>query len=286
MFSQQTLDQGLFNQSQTNTSALQIQDVQMVVLSAFAPYAGIQGWMYGITPTDSVDQFNNWDVDLPWDAVPDLGGRNDEMIVDDIIQQLWIQTSTAGYVCPMGNASYDVKFDFVDGIQSMVQYNTSGFIPMEVMRLGGGGGSSAILDDLTPGPYMRKGHTTFELSYMAVWEAFTSLVSGNITMRYFAALGDKNKNLTLWDSSSRALLNGLSACDDITQNSWDDLPTTLNSSVDAPITLLDFSQAETNISNHFFANPADLCRNRTLIKAIEDLAGNITISMLSSSNLT
>ena len=40
-----------------------------------------------------------------------------------------------------------------------------------------------------------------------------------------------------------------------------------------------------NISNNLFTKPPWMCRNQTLLKAIEDLANNITISMLSSPNL-
>lgn len=41
----------------------------------------------------------------------------------------------------------------------------------------------------------------------------------------------------------------------------------------------------TNISNNLFTKPPWMCRNQTLLKAIEDLANNITISMLSSPGL-
>lgn len=41
----------------------------------------------------------------------------------------------------------------------------------------------------------------------------------------------------------------------------------------------------TSISNDLFTKPAWMCRNQTLLKAIEDLANNITISMLSSASL-
>ncbi len=106
-------------------------------------------------------------------------------------------------------------------------------------------------------------------------------------MQYFKQGFSPITNLTLWDSSSRVLLNGLSACDDITQNYWNDHAIALAETEDAPVILLDDSaRANMNISNHVFEKPGWMCRNRTLSNAIEDLAGNITIGMLSSSNLT
>ena len=40
-----------------------------------------------------------------------------------------------------------------------------------------------------------------------------------------------------------------------------------------------------NLSNDLFTKPAWICRNQTFLRAIEDLANNITISMLSSASL-
>ena len=40
-----------------------------------------------------------------------------------------------------------------------------------------------------------------------------------------------------------------------------------------------------NISNNLFTKPSWMCRNESLLRAIEDLANNVTISMLSSASL-
>jgi hypothetical protein len=290
MIIQRTLKLGLANNSQPNSSNPRIADLSMLVLSAFAPYAGIQGWLYGITDADSVDQFNNWNVDLPWD-MEELGYTVDSYLYDDVVQQLYVQTSTGGFVCLMGNASYDVNFDFVDGIQSLVRHTTSDFEPIVVMRSGGGGSGSAMQNGILPGPYNGTSHTAFELSYMAVWEAFTSMISGNISMGYFGLMDQSLKgtgfNLTLRDISSRVLLSGLSACDEIAHNYWDGFPVALEKPEESPAVFFNsIEKAKSNISNQFFDKPAWMCRNRTLANAIEDLAANITISMLSSSNLT
>lgn len=267
-----------------------IRDFNTLVFSSFAPYAGIQGWLYGLKG-DSVDPFNNWgDLDLPWE-MEELGGLVDEHIVEDVIQQMFIQTSTGGFFCMLGNASYNVDFVFVNGIQTAVNYTTSDFAPVWSMRSGGGGGGSAMRGEIIPGPYNFKTHTRFELSYMAVWQSFASLISGNITMGYTELDrpndNRKDTNLTLVETNSRILLNGLSACEEITNNFWQDLPPMLTDPNESPVDFFNpAKRPNSNLTNQFFQKPEWMCRNRTLIRAIEDLASNITIGMLSAPSLT
>ena len=97
--------------------------------------------------------------------------------------------------------------------------------------------------------------------------------------------------MSLFDSSSRALLNGLSACDDIVHSFWDENPIGIGPNGVVLLNSTEFAHKESvfhynlNISNRLFEKPSWMCRNRTLINAIEDLANNITISMLSSADL-
>lgn len=282
---QRSLEIGNITITDQNATDVQFGAPAMVLLSAFAPYGGPQGWLFGTANTQSVDQFNNWDVDLPWD---DLGGTADDPEYDDVVQQLWVQTSTDAYICLLGNASYNVDLGFVDGVQTTINSSTSGFEPILISRLGGEGVGQSI----TPGPYEREGPTGFEYSYMAVWEAFTSMISGNITMSLTYSLSNStNSNMSLFDSSSRALLNGLSACDDIVHSFWDENPIGIGPNGVVLLNSTEFAHKESvfhynlNISNRLFEKPSWMCRNRTLINAIEDLANNITISMLSSADL-
>lgn len=293
IITQETLEERFNgNTSQANSTIVPpgISMYQMLVLSAYAPYAGPQGWLHGLAEPGSVDQSNNWDADLPWE-MDEMGWDVNNYLYDDVVQSLFLQTSTNSHVCIMGNSSYDVSYDYTNGVQASVNYTTSNFVPTGVMRAGGGGSGGATQSTILDGPYNRTYHTGFELSYMAVWEAFTSMVSGNISIGYFGLMGDEQPrmeyNLTLRDISSRALLTGLSACDEVVHHYWDSVPFTLKDPEESPEDFFKTSlQSNSNFSNRIMEQPAWMCRNRTLPRAVEDLLSNITISMLSSSDLT
>lgn len=287
---QQTLATALLND--TSKLSKRLMGYSMLALSAFAPYAGPQGWLHGITAQDpgAIDQFNNWEVDLPWE-MDELGWDVNAYLYDDVVQQLYLQTSNSAHFCIMGNSSYNVDYEFTNGVQTSVNYTTSSFVPTVVMRDGGGASGGRTQDVINEGPYNRKYHTGFELSYMSVWESFTSMISGNITFSYFGLSGDGSGtpgtkyNLTLRDISSRALLTGLSACDEIMHNSWENVPLTAKDPDQDPGEF--FAEARASgVKNGFMEKPAWMCRNSSLALAVEDLLGNITISMLSSAALT
>jgi hypothetical protein len=103
--------------------------------------------------------------------------------------------------------------------------------------------------------------------------------------------------MSLWDSSSRILLTGLQACEDFTDNFWTSNPISGYFGTNLTIYSVFLNQSNiaeqdnnplqlvTNYTNDIFTQPAWMCRNRSLIRAIEDLSRNITISMLSSAEL-
>lgn len=286
-----SLDLELKNNTVFNdNSAKTIRSFNPLVFSAFAPYGGIQGWFFGIDSKDPVDQFNNWDVDLPWE-MEYLGYKVSETLPDDIVQQLYVQTATDGFHCTMGNASYNADFEFINGLQTSVKYSTTDFLPMMVKRSGGGAGGGAMREEIVRGPYNGTYHTTLELSYMAIWTSFASLISGNISLGYReidrSSDNKRDTNLTLVQTNSRILLNGLSACTEITNNYWSDLPLQAEDPKESPVEFFNPDGGRPhNSSNNLFDKPSWMCRNTTLIRAIEDLAGNITISMMSSTRLT
>lgn len=286
IYTKQTYEEGNFTSDTQNQNAPAAGFPVMLVLSAFAPYEGIQGWLVGNRNPTSVDALNNWNIDLPWGSLGGTGDDPDETPNNpnypSVVQQLWVQTTDQSFVCMMGNASYNVDFGFVDGVQTMIQYTTSDFQPLSMARLGGDGNPDE------PGPYEVNHQTGFEYTYMSVFMAFTSLISGNVSTTITAGYGpDQTSNATLFDSSSRALLNGLSVCDDFLNNYWTENPIGWNYSSPAPYNKSEqTNDTNLNVLNNLFEKPAWMCRNRTLMRAVEDLANNITISMLSSSNLT
>ncbi|KAH6699072.1 hypothetical protein BKA61DRAFT_583110 [Leptodontidium sp. MPI-SDFR-AT-0119] len=96
-------------------------------------------------------------------------------------------------------------------------------------------------------------------SYKAVYLSVVNMISGNISM-WIPWSSDTPPFLT---EKNFALRTGLDACQEIANNVWGQ-----------------------NYTNDLFKKPEYMCRNRTLARAIEDLAANVTISMLASSELT
>jgi len=57
-------------------------------------------------------------------------GENRSTLCTSYVPQLWIQTASESLVCLMGTSSYDVNFEYVNGIQKMVHYSTNAFEPL------------------------------------------------------------------------------------------------------------------------------------------------------------
>jgi hypothetical protein len=98
---------------------------------------------------------------------------------------------------------------------------------------------------------------------MAAYVSLASLLSGNITA--FLEVEPENPQVELWEHTSHITFTGLDACNDFKKNYW--------------------NQKYPNAAS-LFPKPEYMCRNRTLAKGIEDLMTNITLSMMTSSDLT
>ena len=300
------------NLSWTNSTRVD-GDPFMLVFSAFAPFAGDNGWLIDATalPTYTpfqVDRYNNWVPDLPkafyefgppnyWNALNNTGRIQN----DDVVQQLWVQTADQSLVCLMGNATFDVESEYVDGSRTLLQYTTSNFEPFFVPQ--GGLGDPNLRINGTAQSRLSITEQRQLSSYMAHFLAFAGTLNGNVTMTLMA----NSENLvtdkqSLYEESSNILQVGLSACDDFVHSFWDQnaiAAEPVSTGSDKPVIWSDAASLQwfnsstdsiettplANITNDLFEKPAWMCRNRTLARAIEDLANNITISMLSSSNL-
>lgn len=176
----------------------------MNVYSAFSPWSGFGGWLQtGAVETDySVDAFNNWVPDI---SLPQRGpffhddGENKT-------QQVWIQTADQAIVCTFGNASFEVWFEFVNALQTKVEYSVKNFTTFVAPSRG-----SNVAASSTP-----------LNSYMAMYLAFSGLVNGNISTTLTSSATDVydegitfDGNLTIYEGSSKILQHGLSACDEI-----------------------------------------------------------------------
>lgn len=203
----------------------------MNVYSAFSPMAGQQGWMPETDLNDEgVDVYNNW---VPgygffnsfYKYFPVKYKGNDTVVM----QHLLIQTADQALSCTLGNASFDVRYEFVETAPPLIQTSISKFVPLwtPVQPFGGSSAGSS------KNPLY---------SYMAVYLAFSSLLNGNVsttlTNSYKNAEQDSHHNdtsvyiskytfdgnVTIYDSSSKILQHGLSACDDFKQSHVSHLP--------------------------------------------------------------
>jgi hypothetical protein len=62
-----------------------------------------------------VDSYNNWVADVPFESFNTSSN-----------QQIWIQTYHQSIICTQVRASFDVYFDYVDGVQNILQYRPAG----------------------------------------------------------------------------------------------------------------------------------------------------------------
>lgn len=276
----------------------------MAEFSAFVPWLGENGWTSMAKKVDinvkttGPDVYNNWDVDIPSDysigytlnftqvsarqesnktesatkttAQPTTISNKSPPAVTQTLsfqiipQQMFVQTIDNSLVCTLGNGTRDVHFNFTNGVQNIWYGELKNFEPLYVPQ----------------GGYIPPGWDFEAYTYMAVFVSLTNMLSGNVTTTLETA---GPATISMAESSSRILLTGLSACEEFTNNSFTDHPpyTNLTAGLHAPI-----GSYQEPFTNNLFTKPEWMCRNRTLARAIEDLATNITISMLSQSQLT
>jgi len=166
--------------------------------------------------------------------------------------QLWVTTSNDQFICTLGNGTRTGYFNFSAGIQTVSYSELRDFEPVFAPR--------QITLSVPNGNTTQKVDVDYQVpSYLAIYIALQNMLNGNLTMwlPWTSPMPPFLTDLNL------LLRTGLDACDGIKNNIW--------------------SQ---NYTNNLFYNPDYTCRNRSLLRAIEDLAANVTISLLTSSDLT
>lgn len=195
----------------------------MNVYSAFSLYSGRWGgWLGydGSKASSPSDEFNNWYTGIQ--AENRTGWHLDYTAAwsDPLFttQQLWVQTADQGMVCIMGNASFDVRYEFVNAAPTVAEYSISMFEPFWMPL------NAADIPTITPAnnPSVPNSWNPFK-SYMAIYLALSSLLNGNVstTLTDNAAIptpyGETisfDGNVTIYGDSSKVLQHGLSACDE------------------------------------------------------------------------
>ena len=284
-------------------------DAEMLMFSAFDPsLGGPQGWLGNSysdeTNSNGPDEYNAWAVDFPVNASGYYEVDSDDQADGQVVpRQIWVQTSNESIVCTMGNATRDVTFGFMEGTQTIAYGDLEDFEPVFVPRLM----SSPLALNVT----------AEQFTYVAAYVAMTSMISGNASIQLMPnetsnssdTIIVDNFSLTfLMDSSSRSLVTGLVACDEFVHSFWQEHPivsdpvlqcNVLNCSISENGSIQSCPQTPQNwtgpplgqlappetVTNTVFNSPAWMCRNRTLARAMEDLATNITISMMSAPDL-
>jgi hypothetical protein len=108
------------------------------------------------------------------------------------------------------------------------------------------------------------------------FQALGSLLLGNLTIiDDFSSLTAMVLGFTSGKAATNILTTGLMACEEIANSPFKNLPFK-----SAPLVNV------TSIFMTAFLSQPGTCRNQTLLRAIEDLANNITISYLSTPDLT
>jgi hypothetical protein len=248
-----------------------------VMMSTFDPYLGSDGWAnFPGLP----DQFNNWPVSLPANFSSSIGYEPDFLKANPICnssvpnvttmpacqmfpRQLWVLTSNDSFVCTLGNGTRIAQFSFEDGTQTVSYGDLTNFIPLFVPRMGLQPRAPPNWNSDFPSTLNESAISNEVYAYMAAYVSLTSMLSGNITA--FLEVEPENPQVELWEHTSQITFTGLDACNDFKKNYW--------------------NQKYPNAAS-LFPKPEYMCRNRTLAKGIEDLMTNITLSMMTSSDLT
>jgi len=151
----------------------------------------------------------------------------------------------------MANASFDLDVQFLNGVQTVFQRN------------------------ITTMNHWAHSVVEYEVdnAYMSTFVALVNMLYGNVSLQpaYGVELG-------LHMGDSNVLNTVLSACPEFFFwfNGY-------GPSVNQTIFGIDLAA---NLTNYIFPSETSICRNGSLARAIEDLANNITISMLSNPYLT
>lgn len=124
--------------------------------------------------------------------------------------QLRVQTTSKSQVCELGNSTFDVYFEFINGKKNTVQYSTNNFKPMERPKLR----SMAFADD--------------EASYELIFHALVNVISGNSMTTIYET--DKDIPRTTGVASmyyekllrSQIMETDLAFCEELANSYWND----------------------------------------------------------------
>ncbi|KAF7853649.1 hypothetical protein EAF04_010640 [Stromatinia cepivora] len=193
--------------------------------------------------------------------------------------QLWIQTSTSELVCTAVNASFNIAVSYVDGVQYITQQDIKiiGDYDISYVSIGSIESGTTVTDSNGVITTSATGATVEILwsEYVPHMYALGAILGGNITLQDTTLTNSQNVEQYSRYGATNILGTGLMACEEIANTPFKNESSYL------------IRDPSSTFSNTFTSTTQPwLCRNRTLARGIEDLANNITISYLSSPDLT
>ncbi|KAF7922304.1 uncharacterized protein EAE97_011046 [Botrytis byssoidea] len=192
--------------------------------------------------------------------------------------QLWIQTSTSALVCTAVNATFNIAVSYIDGVQYVIQQSieTIGQYDLSYMDVGDIESGPTITDSNGVTVATATGGSAKVLwnQYIPHMYALGAILGGNITLRDVTLGSSQNEQYSGYGTTN-ILGTGLMACEEIASTPFKNESSYL------------IGNPSSTFTNTFSSTTRPwLCRNQTLARGIEDLANNITISYLSSPDLT
>ncbi|KAM0135251.1 hypothetical protein ACHAO1_005336 [Botrytis cinerea] len=192
--------------------------------------------------------------------------------------QLWIQTSTSELVCTAVNATFNIAVSYIDGVQHVTQQNVEiiGHYDLSYMNVGSIESGPTITDSngVTTATATGASANVLWNQYIPHMYALGAILGGNITLQD-VTLGSSHNEQYSGYGATNILGTGLMACEEIASTPFKNESSYL------------IRDPSSTFTNTFTSTTQPwLCRNQTLARGIEDLANNITISYLSSPDLT
>ncbi|CZT12918.1 hypothetical protein WAI453_012487 [Rhynchosporium graminicola] len=226
-----------------------------LLMSAFSPTQNGVDEPY--RREDRLKVYNNWPAEL---------GENYSDYRSDVHKkksQIWVQTGDHDIVCSLINASFNVGFSYFNGAGTVTHQH------IVVLPPSGRSNTSALSMGWSDAASGDDNSTEIERwqnsAYYATFLALGNNIFGNVSLEN-TTTKLAGKFISVSQASSRILQTDLAGCEEFTNSYW--------------AQNLDFNTAD------IFPRHAGSCRNKTLDRAIEDLANNITISMLSVPGMT
>lgn len=219
----------------------------------------------------SVDAtYNNWRPELG--SFSPSNPLRPSVLQDALLQELWIQLADESIVCQMANASYNVHIDNLNGFQNVIVNNVEALQAYNQTYLEG---SDADCSDWQDEAYCTVIKLSLpQMNYIGWYGALSNLLNGNITLNADSSSGNT-------DNVTTKLLQqtNLASCPELANGWWSQYCQSLDNDKDF------CNDSEDSTTLLFPPSESYYCRNGSLARAIEDLAQNITISLLSNQQL-